>query len=39
MDILQQLNQGYIRSVQSSDVRWFEEHLARLTSPAVLRAS
>jgi ketosteroid isomerase-like protein len=28
MDILQQLNQGYIRSVQSSDVRWFEEHLA-----------
>jgi len=28
MEILQRLNQGYIRSVQSSDVRWFEEHLA-----------
>lgn len=28
MEILQQLNHGYIRSVQSSDVRWFEEHLA-----------
>lgn len=27
-DILQQLNWQYIRAVQMSDVRWFEEHLA-----------
>lgn len=26
--ILQELNRGYIRSVQACDVRWFEEHLA-----------
>jgi ketosteroid isomerase-like protein len=26
--ILNELNRGYIRSVQESDVRWFEEHLA-----------
>ncbi len=25
---LQELNRGYIRSVQAGDVRWFEEHLA-----------
>jgi ketosteroid isomerase-like protein len=29
MEILQQLNEGYIRSVQGSDVRWFAEHLAQ----------
>lgn len=28
LDTLQRLNSGYIRSVQMSDVRWFEEHLA-----------
>jgi ketosteroid isomerase-like protein len=28
LDLLRQLNSGYIRSVQSSDVRWFEETLA-----------
>src|SRR4051812_48832478 len=28
MDILQQLNAGYIRSVRESDVAWFERHLA-----------
>ncbi|MDQ5847545.1 MAG: nuclear transport factor 2 family protein [Pseudomonadota bacterium] len=27
-EILQELNRGYIRSVQAGDVRWFEEHLA-----------
>ncbi len=28
VDILQQLNSGYIKSVQASDVRWFKENLA-----------
>ena len=28
LDTLQVLNRGYIRSVQESDVRWFDEHLA-----------
>jgi ketosteroid isomerase-like protein len=28
LEALQQLNTGYIRSVQDSDVRWFEEHLS-----------
>jgi heme-degrading monooxygenase HmoA/ketosteroid isomerase-like protein len=28
MDILQRLNESYIRSVRTSDARWFEEHLA-----------
>jgi len=28
LDTLQELNRGYIRSVQSSDVRWFDENLA-----------
>jgi hypothetical protein len=28
LDTLRELNQGYIRSVRNSDVRWFEEHLA-----------
>lgn len=28
MEILQRLNEGYIRSVQACDVKWFEEHLA-----------
>lgn len=28
MDILQELNAGYIRSVRESDVAWFERHLA-----------
>jgi hypothetical protein len=28
LDILQQLNRNYIRSVEMSDVRWFEENLA-----------
>jgi ketosteroid isomerase-like protein len=28
LDILQELNSGYIESVQRSDVRWFEKHLA-----------
>ncbi|HEV8647383.1 MAG TPA: nuclear transport factor 2 family protein [Burkholderiales bacterium] len=28
VDILRKLNQGYIRSVQMSDVRWFDENLA-----------
>lgn len=27
LDTLRQLNSGYIRSVQMSDVRWFDEHL------------
>jgi ketosteroid isomerase-like protein len=27
-DILQQLNRNYVRSVERSDVRWFEENLA-----------
>lgn len=29
LETLRDLNQGYIRSVQQSDVRWFEEHLAQ----------
>ena len=28
LDTLQELNRGYIRSVQMSDVRWFDENLA-----------
>jgi len=28
LDALQELNRGYIRSVQNSDVRWFDEHLS-----------
>lgn len=28
VDILKQLNHGYIRSVQDADVEWFNEHLA-----------
>jgi Domain of unknown function (DUF4440) len=28
LEALQELNRGYIRSVQNSDVRWFGEHLA-----------
>ena len=28
MDILEKLNDGYIRSVRESDVAWFERHLA-----------
>jgi len=28
LETLQQLNQGYIRSVRTSDVRWFDENLA-----------
>ena len=28
LDTLQELNRGYIRSVQESDVRWFDEHLS-----------
>jgi ketosteroid isomerase-like protein len=28
LEILRELNAHYIRSVQMSDVRWFEEHLA-----------
>jgi ketosteroid isomerase-like protein len=28
LETLRELNQGYIRSVQNSDVRWFEQHLA-----------
>lgn len=28
LDSLQELNRGYIRSVQNSDVGWFGEHLA-----------
>jgi ketosteroid isomerase-like protein len=28
MQTLEELNANYIRSVQMSDVRWFEEHLA-----------
>ena len=28
MDPLEELNAGYIRSVATSDVKWFEEHLA-----------
>jgi ketosteroid isomerase-like protein len=29
LEILQQINADYIRSVQESDVRWFEENLAQ----------
>ena len=29
LDTLEELNRGYIRSVQNSDVRWFDEHLAQ----------
>ena len=28
IDMLQELNRGFIRSVQSSDARWFDEHLS-----------
>ena len=28
LDILRNLNRNYIRSVQESDVRWFDEHLS-----------
>ena len=28
LDTLLELNRGYIRSVQESDVRWFDEHLS-----------
>ena len=28
LETLRQLNDGYIRSVAHSDVRWFEEHLS-----------
>lgn len=28
LDILRDLNRNYIRSVQESDVRWFDEHLS-----------
>ena len=28
LDTLQELNRNYIRSVRTSDVRWFDEHLA-----------
>ena len=28
MEVLQELNRGYIRSVQNSDVRWFDAHLS-----------
>jgi hypothetical protein len=29
LDLLQQLNAGFIRSVASSDARWFDENLAQ----------
>jgi hypothetical protein len=28
LETLEELNRGYIRSVQESDVRWFDQHLA-----------
>jgi ketosteroid isomerase-like protein len=28
VEILEKLNKGYVDSVQKSDVRWFDEHLA-----------
>src|SRR5688572_32852479 len=28
LEALRQLNEGYIRSVAESDVRWFDQHLA-----------
>jgi len=28
MEVLQELNRGYILSVQNSDVRWFDAHLS-----------
>jgi hypothetical protein len=28
VDVLQDLNRGFIRSVGTSDARWFDEHLA-----------
>lgn len=28
IEVLQELNRGYVRSVQDSDAAWFEEHLA-----------
>jgi len=28
VEVLQELNRGYIRSVQNSDVRWFDQNLA-----------
>jgi ketosteroid isomerase-like protein len=29
LETLQQLNRGYVRSAETSDLRWYEEHLAR----------
>jgi ketosteroid isomerase-like protein len=29
LDLLQQLNRDYVRAVATSDVRWFEENLAK----------
>ena len=29
LETLRRLNTGYIRSVQTSDVRWFDEHVAK----------
>ena len=29
LETLEELNRGYIRSVQESDVRWFDQHLAQ----------
>jgi ketosteroid isomerase-like protein len=28
LDVLQELNRHYVRSVEESDVRWFDDHLA-----------
>lgn len=28
LEILLELNRGYVRSAETSDVRWYEEHLA-----------
>jgi ketosteroid isomerase-like protein len=28
MDVLRDLNRGYVRAVQESDVAWFQQHLA-----------
>jgi len=28
LHILQELNRGYVRAAEASDVRWYEEHLA-----------
>lgn len=27
-DLLEQLNEGYVRAAQNSDTRWYDEHLA-----------